>query len=160
MEEIQIKISKKKLLFLFLVGIGFLLLSFLFSTQPSSFVNRTMRSEELVFIVGCIGLIMFGILSIFLFIKLFDSKPGLVINNEGIIDNASANPAGFIKWSDVISIGTKKVMSVQFILIQVKNPEEYIEKANRVNKIALKQNNREHGTPLVITSTSLQCNFN
>jgi len=135
------------------------LISILFITQPSHFVNLIMRSEELVFIVGCVGLIIFGILSVFLFIKLFDSKPGLVINNEGIIDNASANPAGFIKWSDIVSIGTKKVMSVQFILIQVKNPEEYIEKATRINKIALKQNKREHGTPLVLTSTSLQCSF-
>lgn len=63
MEEIQIKISKMKIVFLFIAAIGFVLISFLFSTQPSNFVNRKMRNEKLVFIVGCVGVIMFGILT-------------------------------------------------------------------------------------------------
>ncbi len=159
MEEIQIELSRNKILLLLLLGIVFFLISVILITKPSEFLNYKMRSEKLILIIGWVGFILFGIITMFLFIKLFDSKPGLVINKKGILDNTSTNPSGFIKWSDIISVVVKKSGYIQFILIKVKNPNEYIERSGRINRIALKQNTREHGTPLVLTSTSLKCSF-
>lgn len=89
MEDIEIRLSKKKLILLLLTGVGFVICSILFIINPSHFVSFIIRSEKIIFLIGITGIIVFGIASIFLFIKLFDSKPGLIINKEGIIDNTN-----------------------------------------------------------------------
>src|SRR5437764_14021730 len=49
----------------------------------------------------CIACILFfGLGSIYGWRKLFDTAPGLIIDSEGLIDNASAISAGRIPWSD------------------------------------------------------------
>jgi hypothetical protein len=50
-------------------------------------------------------------------------------------------------------------MSTQFLLIKVSNPEDYIQKANQMKKLLLKQNLKTYGTPITITSVGLQCSF-
>ncbi len=159
MQNIEIKISKKKLILLLLSGIGFVICSILFIINPSHFVSFIIRSEKIIFLIGIIGIIFFGIASIFLFIKLFDSKPGLIISKEGIIDNTNSSSTGLIRWIDIINIKQEKVMSTRFLLIEVKNPEEYIEKSNKLKSFSLKQNMNTYGTPLTLTSVGLQSSF-
>lgn len=159
MKDIEIKLSKKKLSLLFTAAIGFVICSILFIINPSHFVSFIVRSEKIIFLIGIIGIIVFGIASIFLFIKLFDNNLGLIINNEGIIDNTNSSSIGLIKWTDIINIRQENVMSTKFLLIEVKNPEEYIERTGKLKKFTLKQNMNTYGTPLTLTSVGLQSSF-
>lgn len=159
MGKIIIEISKRKLMVLLLGGIGFVFFSIWFIVKPADFVNFLTRSEAIVFTVGVVGAIVFGFATIILFIKLFDKKPGLIIDQEGIMDNTNSSSVGLIRWSEITGITTKKIASTQFILLQVKNPEEYISKASRLKKLSLRQNLNSYGTPITLTSVGLDCTF-
>lgn len=159
MKEIIIALDKKKLILLLFAGVVFTFFSFWFILKPSDFVNFITRSENIVFIAGILGLIVFGLGSVLLFFKLFDNKPGLIINERGIIDNSNSSSIGLIKWSDITKISQKKVVSTKFLLVEISNPEDYIQKANQMKKLSLKQNLKTYGTPITITSVGLQCSF-
>ncbi|KAF2343075.1 STM3941 family protein [Flavobacterium tistrianum] len=159
MKEIIIALDKKKLILLLFAGVVFTFFSFWFILEPSDFVNFITRSENIVFIAGILGLIVFGLGSVLLFFKLFDNTPGLIINEKGITDNSNSSSIGLIKWSDITEISLSRVMSTQFLLIKVSNPEDYIQKANQMKKLLLKQNLKTYGTPITITSVGLQCSF-
>ncbi|WP_162032347.1 STM3941 family protein [Chryseobacterium potabilaquae] len=158
-QNIEIKLSKKKLMFLLLLAIGFVIISSLFSINPSYFVSFITRSEKVIFLIGVLGTVVFGIASILLFIKLFDNKLGLVINKEGILDNTNFSSIGLIKWVDITNIRIEKVMSTKFLLIEVINPNEYIERASVIKKLSLKQNMKTYNTPITLTSVGLQHSF-
>ncbi len=52
------------------------------------------------------------------------------------------------------------MMSTKFLLIHVRNPEEYIDKARGGVKAKLMHSNMQmYGTPLSITSNTLKCSF-
>lgn len=159
MKEIKIDLSKRKLVLLLSAGIGFVFFSCWFIVNPSNFVNFITRSEIIIFIVGILGVVVFGVASVFLFIKLFDNKSGLVINKEGIIDNTNSSSMGLISWSDITKIYKKKVISTEILIIEIRNPEGYIQKANGLKKLGLKQNLKSYGTPITLTSVGLQCSF-
>ncbi len=106
------------------------------------------------------GVVIFGVASVFLFIKLFGNKSGLVINKQGIIDNTNSSSVGLISWSEITKIYKKKVISIEILIIEIKNPEEYIQKANGLKKLGLRQNLKSYGTPITLTSVGLKCSFN
>jgi len=51
------------------------------------------------------------------------------------------------------------VLSTQFLLIRLTNPEAYLNKANLLQKRMMKANNRMYGTPISISSNTLKCSF-
>lgn len=159
MEEKKIKFSKRKLIFLLLTGIGFVIISLLFMLYPERFISFIFFNERVIKNIGYIGLPFFGLVSILLTKKLFDNKPGLIINKKGIIDNSNSSSIGLIKWSDITKISQKEVVSTKFLLVEIRNPQEYIEKANQIKKLLLKQNLNTYGTPITLTSVGLKCSF-
>ena len=159
MKEIKIELSKRKLVLLLSAGIGFVFFGCWFLVNPSNFVNFSTRNEIIVFIAGILGVVVFGVASVFLFIKLFDKKAGLVINNQGIIDNTNSSSMGLISWPEITKIYKKKVISTEILIIEIRNPEEYIQKANGLKKLGLKQNLKSYGTPITLTAVGLKCSF-
>jgi hypothetical protein len=64
---------------------------------------------------AAIAAILFFGFGIFYFLrKLIDKKPGLIIDDNGIIDNSSAVSVGLIPWSDIEHISTTNVMKQKF----------------------------------------------
>jgi len=159
MDEIKIKTNKKKLIFLFFGSIILAFFSLWYILYPSDFVNIITRRKELIYIVGIIGSVVFGISSIWIFFRLFDNKPGLIINEQGIIDNTNTGSIGLIKWQDIIEVRHKRIMSNSIMLIVVKEPQKYLQGVSILKRLSLKQNINNYGTPIALTSVSLDCNF-
>lgn len=159
MKEINIKTNKKKLIFLFFMSFVLAFFSFWYILYPSDFVNIITRRKELIFIAGVIGSVIFGVSSIWIFFRLFDNKPGLIINEQGIIDNTNTGSIGLIKWDDIIEVRHKRIMSNSLMLIVVKDPQKYLQKVSVFKRLSLKQNINNYGTPIALTSVSLDCNF-
>lgn len=158
--EIKIPLSKKKILLLFFGAVIFVIISIWFLLEPEQFLSLRRTNETLIQIVGFAGIVFFGFCAVFTFKKLFDKKYGMIINENGIIDNSNATSVGLIKWTDIVRVRTEEVYSQKFILIDVKNPEEYIEhKKGKVGKVAMKANYNKYGTPISITSNSLKFDF-
>ena len=153
---ITIKLSKKKLFLLIIACIAFITTCvWLWIIADSQ--NRF--TPIFVKLVSIVGVLFFGIILPFLILKLFDNKPGLIINSTGIQDNSSAMGMKFIQWNEIIKIDIAQVQTTRFILIFITNPEEIIEKGNSIQKKLMRMNHKTYGTPISISSNSLKCNF-
>ena len=159
MEEIRIPLSRNKLYLLLAGSLLFLGIGIWFVTNPPG-TNHVIRDPTIILIIGLIAILLSGVAAIVILGKLSGDKPGLVINSEGILDNSSGVSAGFISWKDITEIRTVNVIREKFLLIVVKNPEEYIhQQKGLVKRKAMDMNHRIYGSPISITVNTLAVNF-
>lgn len=159
MNEIRVPLSKKKLVFASIGSILFIFLGLQFIVNPERYISYLFKSKDLITIIGYISLLFFSLCLMFISYKFFDKKPGLIINDAGIIDNSNFASVGLIEWNEIKRIRTQQVMSNRFILIDVKNPEKYIQGNSKLKAHLMKASLKMYGTPISITSNSLKYNF-
>lgn len=156
-EQSEIKISKIKLVLMTIGSAIFVGLGLWFISNPYQFDSR---NEYLVLIIGITSILFFGMCLIFMIRKLFDNSIGLTINEMGITDNSSGTSVGLIEWNDISDIQITQIASTKFILIETTNPEKYINRAKKsISRRAMKANYKMYGTPLSISSNTLQIKF-
>ena len=156
-EQIEIPLSKKKMLLTFFGAIAFVGFGVLFLITPSIFTNK---NSIVVLIVGLASILFFGLAAISIFRKFSDKKAGIIINRQGIIDNSSGVSAGLVLWSDIEEIETVKVQSQKFMIFIMKNPQDYIDRVtNPLKRKGMEMNYRIYGSPISISANSLQMNF-
>jgi hypothetical protein len=159
-EQIEIPLSKKKMLLTFVGAMMFVVLGVLFLINPSMFISTFFRNPIFIFIAGLASVLFFGLVAITMFRKFFDKKAGLIINRQGIIDNSSGVSAGLVLWSDIEKIKTSKVQGQKFMMLFVKNPQDYIDRVtNPIKRKAMELNYKVYGTPISISANALQTNF-
>ena len=160
LQEIEIAISKKKLISLFVASFIFVSLGAWFIVSPPKIQNPIFGNPMVVSAVGLLSVLFFGVAGISFFKRLLDKSPGLIISEKGIFDNASGVSAGLIPWTDILSIQETVVQNQRFVNIVVKNPEEYINKHKSIVKRKLAQiNYKSFGTVIGIPATGLNCNY-
>lgn len=155
-DQIIIPQSKTKVILLTLGAILFVFLGYwLWSTAD----NQTRYDPPIVKLMAINSFIFFGLCGLFGFRKLFDRKPGLIIDQHGITNNSTATGEETIVWDDITELSIQEIKRTKFILVFVKNPKDYINKANIFKKFWMNINYHVYGTPISITSTTLQCNI-
>jgi hypothetical protein len=100
-------------------------------------------------------LVFFTILGVYIFFKLFDTKPGLIIDNHGIYDNSSAAAGQMIRWERMKGFRVEQVASTRFILIDIENPEEFISQFHGIKKRLISSTYKMYGTPVSISTSAL-----
>lgn len=157
MQPIEIKLNKTKLR-LMLVGSGlFFILAVWIVTSSSAIASFNPFFAK---VTGVFGLLFFGAGFVFVWKKVNDTKPGLVIDETGVLDNSSGVSAGLIPWNDIIDIKSEKVFNQRFLMIIVRNPAIYIEQQqNVIKKKAMQMNFKNYGSPISIPSSTLDYNF-
>lgn len=159
-EQIEIPLSKTKMILTFLGSLVFVGLGLWFLTNPPKSNHWLFGNPTIIFTIGLASIIFFGLIAVMIFRKFSDKKPGLTINRLGIIDNSSGVSAGLIPWADIQEIKVTQVMSQKFLMFIVKSPEEYLEKVtNPLKRNAMKMNYKTYGSPISISSNALQTNF-
>lgn len=159
-KDIKIKLSKKKILKTIVVLIIFLSICLLFVLYSDTFTSVIFRSKYLIFLIGISGII-FSILYLYPIInKLYKLNIGLEINENGIINNTEYLNLGLIKWSDVNNVRVKEFGKGRYLLLDLKNEEDYINKLNGfVFKCYAKFNKAQYGTIVHIAHSTLECTF-
>jgi hypothetical protein len=155
-ERIEIKLSKGKGILTLLAALTFVFVSIWLINFAD---NQTRYDPFFVTVTGYVGMIFFGLAGLYIFYKLFDSKPGLVIDKDGIYDNSSAAAGHFIEWGRITGLRVEQVMSTKFILIDIEKPEQFIDGANGIKKKLMWSTYKVYGTPISISSSTLNCNF-
>lgn len=159
-QSVEIRISRKKI-FLLLAGsvILFLIGIWIVFGNPATEDQSRFNSVKIT-IAGYASIFFFGLTTIALAKKSFRSSPALLIDNVGITDHSSAVSAGFISWSDIENISRFEIRGQKFIMIQVKDPESFIQKQNSpLKRKAMSLNNRLYGTPITISANALEIGF-
>lgn len=155
-DKIEIPISKTKTLLLILGCLGFVMVSiWLWSIAD----EQTSRSPALIKMVSILGILFFGLGLVLGPKKLFDKRPGLIIDDEGIRDNMSSSGGRFISWSNITGFETIKIKSTKILLIHVNNATDIINKESKWRQKMMRYSERTYGTPISIGSGTLKIDF-
>jgi hypothetical protein len=104
--------------------------------------------------------VFFGFLGFSICKRIFDNTPGLIISEDGITDNSSGTPAGFIPWSDITAIKETVVARQRFINLVVRNHKEYVQRQKSALKKKIMQKNFDiYGTGIGILPNSLKIDY-
>jgi len=153
-ERIEIKLSKKKVVLTLIGAMSFVVLGIWTINRAD---NQHRYPPTAVRTVGYSSIIFFGAVGLYAFYKIFDSKPGLIIDNEGVHDNSNASSAQLIKWGQIKEIKIQPVMSTKFILIDIHHPKDFMANIGGLKKKLMMGNYKMYGTPISIISSSLNC---
>ena len=162
-ERIEIRLSKEKGILTFLGSTAFIVTSIWLIGYAGKHDAVDIGILELdpvtVTVIGYAGLIFFGLAGLYILYKLSDKKPGLIIDDEGIYDNSSAAAGHLIKWERIKGLRVEQVMSTKFILVDIENPEEFMDGVNGIKKKLMWSTYKIYGTPTSISSSTLSCDF-
>ncbi len=115
METITIKNSVFKSFAYFLISLFSLGLSLIFFYFPG---------EPIFNYLGGFGLFFFGFLTLALVGQIFDRRPRLIIDSEGIYDRTLQS--GVIDWYDIRNVYLQKIGESRFVCLDLENEEKYL----------------------------------
>lgn len=154
--SVSIPLSKTKLVLILLGSIAFVVIAvWIWSISDI----QTKRSPLFLQAVSLLGSLFFGMCGIYAARKIFDKKPGLILDSEGLVDNSSGVSAGRIPWSEITGIRVSKLAKQKFLSIHVEEPKAYLGKGNFFVRKLNATNLKLYGTPIHISSNSLKINF-
>ena len=157
---LEIPLSKKKITLILIGSIVFVMLGIWFVIDSDKFSRGPLRNPTIVSIVGVAAILIFGVLAFYALRKLPDNKPGLIMDESGLTDNSSAVSAGHILWTDINDLSVMTIQKQHFILLHVKNPQDYIGRQTGAFKRKMMQLNfKMYGSPLTISSNGLKITF-
>ncbi len=160
-QKIEIQLSKIKLLLILLGSLTFVGLGLWFVINPPINHHYYHHSPTTILIAGYASIIFFGLCALLSIRKLADNRPGLIIDDLGISDNSSGVSCGQILWSDISNISILEIHRQKIIMLQVNNPEDYINRqTNTFKRKMMEMNFNMYGSPLSITSNGLKISFN
>lgn len=159
-ERIEILLSRGKITLALIASLAFVAVGLWFVISPPQINSALFGNPVLIFCAGIASIGVFGVFSVVAVKKLADKKPGLIIDETGITDNASGASAGHIPWSDITEIKTIQVFDQKFVMIAVADPNKYIERqTNALRRKAMQMNLKSNGSPINISANALRCNF-
>ena len=91
--------------------------------------------------------------------KLFDRRPGLELTPEGFIDNSSGVSVGLVPWAEVTGLGVWELGAARTIVLAVRDPEKYVARGGPLRRRVNRANLHLCGSPVVVSSASLQIGF-
>ena len=164
-DETIIELSKTKLALLVLGSCAFVAAGlWLLSADAESI--RSGRSFRLFFndpvvvrVAAVAAILLFGLGGLYGLKKLFDKRPGLILNSSGLVDNASAVAAGFIPWSEVLGSGVLEIQKQKMLIIGVRDPQKYIDRGSALKRTLNNANYKMSGSPVSISSVTLKIDF-
>ncbi|MDQ1163164.1 hypothetical protein QE422_003532 [Chryseobacterium sp. SORGH_AS 447] len=160
MEIIKIPSSKRKKILLILGLLIVLILEIPLIINSENYTSTLFKSAIFIKITSIIGALI-TILALIIYCSIvFTKKMDIIISEKGIEDNSSYVSIGMIFWDDITSIKHIDVMSTKFLIINVRDPDKYINKQSNFKKKLLRRNLKTYGSPISISSNALSCDFN
>lgn len=158
--QIEIPLSKKKMILTLIGAITFVILGFWFLLSPPKIDHPVLGNPTMIAVTGLASVLFFGLAGMTIAKKMTDNKAGFVITDEGIIDNSSGVSVGVVKWTDIQDIQQSNVMSQRFLTLVVQNPQEYIDRETSfLKRKAMQMNFNSYGSPISISANALDTDF-
>jgi hypothetical protein len=109
-------------------------------------------------IVGIISIIFFGFALLIILRKIFDKRPGFVIDDVGIIDRSTGFSDIRVKWENINNFKRYNLVFIQFIAVIVDNYDEYIKlQKYKIFNFMAKMDHKITGSPINIYLNVLRC---
>lgn len=148
--HIEISFNKRKVLPYVMGAQVFVLAGILILIIAMKAKNQVIMQLFLI-ILGLASILFFGLVALVLLPKLFTSKAGLIIADEGLWDHSSGVSAGFVPWVDIKKINYSYSGTNKFLVVMVKKPDKFIDRqTNLMKKLAMRMNYKISGSPIHI----------
>jgi hypothetical protein len=151
----QLQIDTKKQIIGIVLSIVFIIGGSAFLFNPKILGDHPFK-DEAMFAISLTIVIIFLALLIFLSYKIIKKTVGLIINDEGIHEQISALSVGVVRWDEMSGFGVKKQIGVPFIVIYLKDKEEFMNRFSGLKKATIKKNAESFGTPVAISTVMLK----
>jgi hypothetical protein len=161
-EETFIEFSRTKLIGLSIIAGAFVAggAQMLFGKSGYSFrVFWFFNDPAFVHGAGLLGILFFGLGELVILKKLFENKPGLVLNATGLLDNSAGLSIGFLAWSDVAGFEAKEFLGQRLLVVRLEDPTHYLETCSPLMRVQGRINVRLIGSPVAISSNALRIDF-
>ena len=136
MNEVAIYPKKVKLFGLAMGALLFVILGF-YLAQNRVAMGLSLRT----IIIACyVGIPFSGLCLVYAIYRLLIPKPVVVINYEGIFDNASAVGAGMLKWEEIADVFAYDFMGQRMLGIIPVNEEVVLRRQSRLKRVMAKMN--------------------
>ncbi|TFF38862.1 STM3941 family protein [Mucilaginibacter psychrotolerans] len=154
---LEIPLNKSKIALMSIGSLAFVAAGVWFIIHPTIRLFGNKPNPILGYGLGIAAIAFFGFCAFYLIKKLFDTRPGLIVSEEGITDNCSSYTFGLIPWTDIAGIDVIEIGRQKLIMIPVHNPAEYMNRqSNAIMKKMAAINYRQYQTPVSITANTLQ----
>lgn len=123
-------------------------------------------------VAGLVGTVIFGAGTFFLASRLFSRRPGLVIDQEGIVDNTSYSSVGRVPWTEITWVQVQSLKlptynrSLLFrpqqprtMVIGVRDPEQFRDRGNWLQRLMRRGTVSMFGGPVAISEALLRADF-
>jgi len=155
-EQCVVPLSRTKIILLFLGSTAFVIAGiwlWRIAEQQSHY-------EPLyVHIVAVMSVAFFGLCGLFALTKLFDRRPGLIVDSLGIVDNSSGLSAGRIPWREIRSLRVSRVRNQRVLTLELEDPIKYVNKGNLLKRKMNAVNLKYFGSPIQTSANALRVNF-
>jgi hypothetical protein len=91
-------------------------------------------------LVGALAVVLFGACAIFVIARIVWPTPAVVINDKGILDNASALSAGFIAWDEIADIREYRFNNQVFLGVYPKQLDAILARQSAWKRQAIRAN--------------------
>lgn len=155
--EVVIPLSKGKIALHLLGAVAFVALSlWIWSTADAQTRYNPLSMKA----AAIAGVSFFGLCAIYGCFKVFDTRPGLIIDEQGIVDNSSAVSAQVkILWNEVVALKVSEIAGQRFITVIVAEPQRFAGRGNFLRRMLNAANTKLTGSPINISSNSLGLKF-
>lgn len=134
MERIEIKSSRLKYILLLITAMGFVVCGVFLLSQSGPMW------------VGWMSIVFFGSMIPLFAWQLFDTRPRLIIDGEGVLDRTLK--IGKILWSDISGAYLREIKGNSFICLELENEEKYLTKLSPLMRAATSANVKLGFTPI------------
>ena len=132
--------------------IGFAILSYLCYIQGwNAFMGNLFWQAVLV-----TATLMFALGAMFMAKRAANPLPALILDDEGIIDNAGLIRGAKHLWSNIERIEQRNVYGSTLILVYLKDPHAFIDAQSGIKKKMLTSTYNQQGTPVSIPGKALE----
>lgn len=154
-------LSKGKNLGLLLIGVVFVALGAWMIAMPDADIEaqRRFNSPWLIHGLGWAAVLFFGLCSLVAARNLFSSRPGLVLDREGLTDQSSGLAVGFIPWRDIAGFEPCILQGQKMLVVLLENPQAYVEKGGPIRRHLYRMNLGLVGSPFAISANALKLDF-
>lgn len=142
MEKVEIKTSVTKYLILLIPTFGFV----------GGGIFLVVLGESRM--IGWMSIIFFGSMIPLFIWQIFDSRPRLIIDQDGVYDKTLK--VGLIPWTDIETAYIKSIQGNSFVCLSLKNTDAYLDKLSPLMRAATKANEKLGFTPLSLNLSGLK----
>jgi hypothetical protein len=147
--------SKKKTTFLLITCLSFVTIAISFIIDPPTGRIPFIDSPAALKVLLSVCALFFGVISIFLIKKMFDRRPAIIIDGNGIDDNSSMCSAGYVEWNQIDTVWIIEVNRQKMIAIRLIDVESHMRLRSTFAKKTVKLNYKMYEMHFAISANSL-----